>query len=326
MNLSIRSFLHNQLVVAIALVACGWFLFEIKGILIIVFISYIIMAAFSPLVDYLKKKGIPATLAVLLPYILTVGFFTVLIFPLIPFFISQIQSLLISFPIYLNQATGLFSIQIDRSEINSLFTSELNTIGKSALEITKSAFGGLFSIFAIMVLSFYLLIDRDRIKYFISLLFPKGSHEKVFFTLSQIEEKLGGWIRGQIILSLVMGLIIMTALTLLGLEFALPLALLAGMLEIIPTLGPILAATPAVIVALNTSPTMAITIVVLYTVVQFLENHILVPRIMGKAVGLHPIIIILSIMIGGKLMGVPGALLSIPFISLLVVVYTNVKR
>ena len=103
-----------------------------------------------------------------------------------------------------------------------------------------------------------------------------------------------------------------------------PLAVIAGLLEIVPTIGPIIAAIPAIIVALNISFPMALIVGVAYFLIQLLENNILVPRIMQRAVGLNPIVIIIGIIIGGKLLGVPGALLAIPFISLLVVIYRNI--
>jgi len=108
--------------------------------------------------------------------------------------------------------------------------------------------------------------------------------------------------------------------------FALPLAVLAALLEIVPTIGPILAAIPAVIVAFTISPNMALIVVVIYVVVQVLENNLLVPRIMQRAVGLNPIVVIIGIIVGGQLLGIMGALLSVPFISLIVVIFKNVKE
>ena len=136
---------------------------------------------------------------------------------------------------------------------------------------------------------------------------------------------MGAWFRGQIVLSFSIGFLTWISLLILGLPFALPLALLAGILEIVPTIGPIISAIPAVIIALNISPTMALLVVLLYIIIQLLENNILVPRIMEKAVGLNPIVIILGVIIGSKLMGIAGALLAVPFISLVVVVISSVR-
>lgn len=116
------------------------------------------------------------------------------------------------------------------------------------------------------------------------------------------------------------------ALSILGLPFALPLAVLAGLLEAIPTLGPTLAAVPAVIVALTVSPSLAVLVIITYIVIQTLENNVLVPKIMQRAVGLNPVIVILGVMVGANLMGVVGALLSIPFLSFILVLYTSLEK
>jgi predicted PurR-regulated permease PerM len=111
----------------------------------------------------------------------------------------------------------------------------------------------------------------------------------------------------------------------LGLPYALPLALLAGILEVVPTLGPILSAIPAAAIAFTISPTLGFTIIIFYILLQALENQVLVPKIMEKAVGLNPVVVILGVMIGGNLMGISGALLAIPFISFLIVLFNSLN-
>jgi predicted PurR-regulated permease PerM len=147
----------------------------------------------------------------------------------------------------------------------------------------------------------------------------------VLAIISRVENKLGAWFRGQIVLSFTIGFTTWIALTLLGIPFAPPLAILAGILEIVPTIGPIIAGIPAVIVALSISPILAVVIIAVYIVIQMFENNILVPKIMERAVGLNPIVIIVGVMIGTKFMGVLGALLSVPFIATLAILFKNLK-
>ena len=277
------------------------------------------MAALYPLVYFLRKRGVPNSLAVSLVYFAVLLFLALLIVPLIPFFGSQVQLLFNSFPKYLDSAAKIFGFQIDPDQFKSLIASDAQALSNNAFTFTTKIFGGFFSLFTIIVVSFYLLLDHDRIRNRIISFFAKSSQSKISSILSRIEEKLGTWLRGQMILSLFIGLIIWVSLTILGIDFALPLGLLAGLLEIAPTIGPVISAIPAVVVAFNISPTMAIIIIVLYTVVQFLESHILVPRIMQKAVGLHPIVIIISVIVGSHLLGVVGALLAVPFVSILTI-------
>jgi len=127
------------------------------------------------------------------------------------------------------------------------------------------------------------------------------------------------------VLSLAIGICTWAGLTLLGLPFALPLALMAGLLEIIPTIGPIVSAIPAIIVALTISPGIAISVVVFYILLQMLENNILVPKVMEKAVGLNPIVIIIGVLIGAKSLGILGALLAVPFIATVIILSQSLK-
>lgn len=319
-----RYILQNQIISAILLVIFGWFLFEIRSILIAIFIAYIITAALSPAVIFLQRKGLPHVLAVAVPYFITLVFCILLIVPLVPFFIAQVQSLFTGFPLYLDKAVTLLGLQADFSEINAFVTSEFDTIGKNAITLTTRVFGGLFSLLTILVVSFYLLLESETIKTNLANLFPKSYHKQIVITFSQIEERLGAWLRGQLLLSIIIGIITWIALTSVELgTVALPLAILAGILEIVPTIGPIIASIPSIIIALTVSPATAVFVVIIYIVVQMLENNILVPKIMQRAVGLNPIVIIVCVMAGTKLMGVMGALLSIPLVSLLVIIYNN---
>lgn len=325
-NPLISYILKNHLVAAIFLIIIGLLILKIKSILVAIFISFIIMAAFLPYVEFLRKKSLPKVLSVLIPYIFVIAFFITLIVPLIPFFASQIQSLFVTLPRYLNQAASLLGVHLEPTQLRSFIGSEIGEIGKNALEVTSRVFGGIFSTLMIFVVSFYLLLDHDRIKKFIVSLFKLELQKRALLTISYIEEKIGGWFRGQIILSLFIASITWVGLSILGIEFALPLALIAGMLEILPTIGPIIAAIPAVIVALNTSLNAALVVVLFYIVLQAVENNLLVPRIMQKAVGLHPVVIIIGVVVGSELLGILGALLAIPFISLLLILFNSFRN
>lgn len=316
---------QNHFLTAILVVIVGWFILEIKTILIALFIAYIVMAALSSFTDILKRKKFPNSLAVTIPFVGSLILLVLIIIPLIPFLLSQLQSLFINFPQYVDKASRFAGIQVDSSVLNSLITSDIDSIGKNALSFTTKVFGGIFSMLAVIVLSFYLLIDRDRLHKSLSSIFSKNSQEKAQNVMLFIEEKLGAWVRGQIVLSFSIGIATWIGLTLLGLPSALPLAVLAGILEIVPTIGPIISSIPAIIIALSISPTMALLVIILYIIIQLLENNVLVPKIMEKAVGLNPIIIILGVMIGSNILGVLGALLAVPFISTLVILYRSLK-
>lgn len=326
MSIIFHYLLKNQFVTALVILALGWFIVEIREIIVAFFISYIIMAALSPFVLFLQKYKVPRTVAALIAYLLTIILLIGLIFPLVQFSLGQIRGLFLNFPFYLDRTADFFGITMDPERVRLIVAEEIDNVGRNALSVTAQVFGGLLSTITILVVSFYLLIDHTATKIQVASLFSKRHQEKVVNVINQIEEKLGAWLRGQIVLSLFIGLITWVVLTIVGLPYALPLAILAGILEVVPTLGPIIAAVPAVIVALTVSPTTALVVTGIYAGIQLLENNILVPRIMAKAVGLNTIIVILGIIIGGKLMGVAGALLSIPFISMVTVIVHNVRK
>jgi predicted PurR-regulated permease PerM len=321
----IRTIGNNHPLTALIVFLFLLLLSQIREILVILFIAYILMASLSPFVNLLESKRVPHVIASIAVYLTTIIIVFLLIFPLVPFFINQLQSLLTTIPTYVGKISGILNIHIDTASIQSFATSELNSIGKNVFAVTKSIFSGLFSIISVLVIGFYLLLDRKNINQNIISFFPQKTQDRAQETLSQVEEKLGAWLRGQIVLSVFIGAITWIALTFLGINFALPLALIAGLLEIVPTIGPIISAIPALIVAFATSPELSIIVVFVYIGIQLLENNLLVPKIMEKAVGLNPIVIILAVGIGAQLMGVLGALLAIPFLSMLVIIVKNLN-
>jgi len=284
------------------------------------------MAALMPAVQVLRKRGLPNILAVLIPFLGSIIVLFLIIFPLIPFFLSQINSFATGLPTYLDEAATSLGVKIDAQAVQSLVSRELNSISRNAVVVTSKVFGGVFSALTVMIVSFYLLLYYDNFKKSIAKLFHRDERSFIEVTVEKINDKLGAWLRGQLVLSFSIGLITYVVLSILGLPYALPLALIAGLLEVIPTLGPTLAAVPAIIVALTVNPPTALAVAVIYIVIQLLENNFLVPKIMQKAVGLNPVIVILGVMIGANLMGVAGALLAIPFISFIIVLFESINN
>lgn len=319
-------FFKNQIIAALLLVVLGWFIIQIKDILILFFISYILMAALKPYVHFLTRLKIHRTVSIAILYLCALAVIVLLVVPLIPFFTAQISSLVVSFPKYLDGILKALRLNIASSQLETFVSSQFGAISSNAFAVTGAVLGSVFSLFLVFVVSFYLMLDEQRLRHELSVLFPKNQRPKVLDIVSQIEDKLGAWFRGQLVLCFTIGLFTWIALSLISFPFALPLALLAGLLEIVPTIGPILAAVPAVIVALSVSPGLTLIIILMYIVIQTLENNILVPKVMQKAVGLNPVAIILAISIGAQLLGVLGALLSIPFVSMIIIIVKNLRK
>lgn len=316
---------HKQVLFALFLIALSWFVFQIRDLLVIFFLSYIITAALLPLVAFLHQYKVPKFLAIVITYFGALIFIFALLFPLVSFIPSEIGRLFVHFPEYLDKSASLLGFKIDLSTLRSSFASDFSSIGQNAFEVTTRVFGSVFSLVSILIVSFYLLWYHEQFKQWVGNLFGEHYEKQVEEVIDQIDEKLGAWLRGQLILSICIGFSIYLALTFLGMPFALPLGLLAGMLELLPTLGPTLAAIPSIIVALTISPNLAIIVILVYIAVQFVESHVLVPNIMQKAVGLNPVMVILGIGVGARLMGIAGALLAVPFISFLIVLFSGIK-
>jgi predicted PurR-regulated permease PerM len=194
----------------------------------------------------------------------------------------------------------------------STISQQVAPIGESVVKVTLSIFSNIFAIVTVLAFAFYFLIERQHANDILKSVVGEGAADEVLRVLRAIELRLGFWVRGELMLMTFVGVLSFIGLTLLHVDFALPLAILAGLLELIPMIGPTVSAVPAILVALSSSPFLALSVIALYVVVQQVENNILVPIIMKKSVGFAPIITILALMIGGRLAGIAGAVLSIP--------------
>jgi predicted PurR-regulated permease PerM len=200
-------------------------------------------------------------------------------------------------------------------------TQSLGSITGSFISITTSVVGAVVAFFTVLFLTIYFLIDEQVFTKFLSSAIPQSKKEKVATVTNKISTKIGEWLRGQLLLCLTIGILVYIGLSIIGVKYALALAVISGVLEILPVVGPIISGVLAAIISLSISPLTALIVVVFYILLQQLENNLIVPKVMAKAVGLPPAIIIIAILIGGKLLGVVGALLAVPLIAIIYVVF-----
>lgn len=290
-----------------------YFLYYIRGILTLLFLAFIIVVALNPGINWLQRKlKFPRVLATLTIYATVVAFLVGMGALIIPPLSRELIGLVptVDLPVLQNELRN-FSFTIN--EIDQVADRVGDSIGV-ALAVISSTATGIFTFFTLIVISVYLMLDRP-------VLYKKmhwfTRDEKYIRAakdfLDSLENQLGGWVRGQIVLMLTIGVITYVGLTLIGVPYALPLALLAGLLEIVPNVGPTVASIPAIILAyLNLGPVMAGVTTLFYIVVQQLENNIIVPRIMKANANVNPLVALVIILIGLKLAGVIGALLGVP--------------
>jgi predicted PurR-regulated permease PerM len=303
------------------IVLAGALLFLVREVLLMMFIAIVIASALDPLVDWMQKHGIPRALGVICVYlilILGVGGALALIVPALA---SEIKSLgnvlpeyLEDLSVYLESISGVSAAQSlqDLSDFISSLSSQLDAAIVSVYEVIKSFFGSVFSVVAVFVLSFYFLLQENAFKKFIQSFVPKKYRKQSISVTERIQEQMGNWLRGQLFLGLVIGVVTYIVLSLLGVKYALVLAIFAGLLEIVPYVGPVIAAVPAIFLGLLQSPFIGLLVFIAYVLIQQFENHLLVPKVMEKAVGLNPLVVIIVILAGAKVAQVPGAIVAVP--------------
>jgi len=304
-----------------------WFLWYIKGILILLFVVMILVAALSPLVEKLYKKKVPRFLSVILIYLVLLLLLASLIYLIVPPVALQVKELTHNAPYYIEKVSPIYYqvqeyLPTFQQSLENIATS-LNKLTTNIWSATLTIFGGLLSALTILVLTFYMLVGKETIFNILVSFLPIAHKEKILGIFQKVGLKMGAWLRGQLILCLVIGLATFVILAILGVPYALILAILAGILEIVPTIGPIIAAIPAILLAFAISPLTALIVLLSYFGVQQLECQILVPKIMGKVVGISPVIIILALLIGAKLLGIAGAILAVPIAATLSVAFTE---
>lgn len=296
-----------------------WIVFLIKDLLLLLFVAVILVSALSPLVDFFVGINIPKALGILLAYIIMIIIVSGILVGILPPLIEQSSKLISVFPSLISGQSNIANID------QSLIQSEITNLSKNIFTFTLTVFDSIITAIFLLVLTFYMLLERDNLKKRIAMLF-KGREDRIGALLVHIEEKLGAWLRGQLLLSIIIGILVYLGLFILNIPYALPLALLAAVMEVVPVIGPIISAIPAVVLAFLISPILGAGVAAMYFVIQQLENHLIVPQVMKRAVGLNPLAVILAIAVGGRLLGFAGALLAVPITVVIQIIVTDILK
>lgn len=301
-----------------------WIVFTIRDIFVLLFLVIIIVAGLSPIVDR-WAKNITRPGAVISVFLIAFVLLTLVFSLIIPPLINQIQEFSLNLPIYVealsNQGDGFLPQLADTlgKNLNQL-SGSLGNIGEALFSRTIGFVSGVVAVITVFVLTFYLLLEEEGMKKIYRGILPNSTHDALSETTRKIAGKLGAWIRGQLYLMFVVGFFTTIGLFIIGSPYALTLGLWSGLTEVVPILGPWLGAAPGIVVGLAESPFQGLLTLIVYLIVQQVEGNILVPRIMSKAVGLNPVIVILAIIVGGKLYGLMGVFLSVPLAATISVI------
>ena len=303
------------------------FFYFIRDVLGILFVALIFSSALSPWVSSMEHRGIPRSLGILLIYLSMLGIVSLAIVLLIPPLVNEYNQLALRFPEYsqrIIQSLNEVSPGIDIfQEFKRLFASIQSSIVPVAGGVLTRLFdliGGLVTFFLVFVVTFYMIAEENVIRKALHSLTPVNAQPYIDELIGKIQRKTGLWLRGQMVLSFLIFLVVFLGLSVLGVEYALILAIIAGLTEFMPIIGPIIGSIPALFIAFNQDPLLALWVLALYWLVQRLENDLLVPRVMQKAVGINPLVSIIALLIGGKIGGIVGILLAIPVATVIMTI------
>ena len=305
--------------------AMVWLLIQIRNIVILLILGIIFSAAIEPIVYRLRRRGFSRGQGIITVYALLLGLLGVGLYLVVPTLIRQGSALVEAIPTILTD----LQTQALASQNDFIRTSGYRTLqriedayleirqspriaGGQVVGVATSVLGLLFTVVTVLIVAFYWMTEKAIIKRVMLGIVPIAKRDRAHAIWDEIESKIGGWTRGQLILMASIGVISGIAYRILDLPFWLPLAIFAGITELIPFIGPFLGGGVAVIVALSDSWQKALIVVVFVLILQQIEGAILVPRVMRNAVGLTPLTVILAVLVGGVLLGPLGSILAIP--------------
>lgn len=307
---------------AVLVVLFMGFLWFIHQIVLIFFVSLLLAALIEPFAEWFSARHIPRVLSVLIVYVVLLTIVVLVFLGLTPIIHEQLTQLTS------NASTFSQEISVSISKLQSFFdqhglsedvSKTLQSVEEmfsrsisSLFSTVKGFFGGLATGLVILVLTFYMVAEGEKMQKYFKSLAPIEYQPYLTELMKKMQIKIGAWLRGQLFLGFVIGSASFIGLSLLHVRYALLLAVIAGLCEMIPYVGPIFSAVPAALIAFTQFPTLGFMVIIMYLVIQQIENHLLVPNVMQKATGLNPIVSIFALLIGVKLGGIPGAFFAIP--------------
>ena len=333
---------RRRVIWAIALTALGvalaWSVYLARGVLLLIYISLLFAIGFSPLVRILERqrllpvgtKRLPRWLAILTIYVALIGFLVAVGAMVIPQLVRQARELWAQLPEMFARAQRFL---VERGLLDHTMTvreavERAPGTGTDAVGTVASAVfgfvGGVFGLVTILILTFYLLIEADGLFHAFLRLVPRQRREQVAAASREIGVKVSAWLMGQLLLAGIIGGTAAVGLWALGVPYFYVLALIAGIGELIPIVGPLLSAVPALAVALTVSPKLALFVAVFFFLQQQFENHVLVPKVMERQVGVSASMVIMALLIGGSLLGIVGAILAVPTAAILQVIFLEI--
>ncbi len=353
----------GTIIKGIVIFVVAFLLYKMMDLVLVVLVAIVIASAIEPLVRWFAKYKINRMFSVIITYIGIILVFSGLLYFFVPSVLNEASNLLSNAPKYLDSVTlwnplndaklietgkvagGISnSLNGGKEALNNLSTTgTLNTsvlgdlIGSfknitsgassNIINIASSIFGGALSFILIIVLSFYLAVQEGGVEKFLKVITPAKNEAYIIDLWKRSQRKIGYWMQGQLLLAVLVGVLVYLGLMILGVKNALVLAVFAAAFEIIPMFGPIIAAIPAILAGFaDGGVTLAVTILGLFIIIQQFENHLIYPLVVKKVVGVSPILVILALIIGAKLAGFLGIILSAPLTAVLMEFVDDIQK
>jgi len=345
-HLSLPDF-TKAIVILIGLALSAFVLFEIKGLLFLLFFSYLFSQALVPFVEKLSKFKIPKGLSITFVFIFVIGMISIFLGNFIPILSNELLALGVQAqnlieavingetklprmlewinPILESSFAGLETNQLTQDLEKNLVDigQNLRGVAQNAVGLFVSISNGFANAILVLFLTYFMTVDHKMVDKFIISFFKDEYQDYIESKSKSIKNKVGQWLQGQILLMLAVGLCTYIGLEIIGMEYSFTLAVLAGLTELIPVVGPLIAWVAAIPIAGNESSTMILSVTILYFIIQRIENNFLVPFIMNKATGLHPIIVLISMLVGYQFKGILGVIISIPIAGIISIFYQD---
>ncbi len=323
----------------------AWAAFFLRDLILILLTSVVIASAIEPAARWFIHYRVPRIPSVILVYLAVITVIAGVFYLLIPSLLSEMANL----PNIISARISDISAMVPASSDTSLASgSEQGIVGNlsdiipisdvlknlntligvpaGAFHALSVVFGGVFQMLLIIVISFYLSVQERGIEDFLRIVTPARQEDYIIDLWYRSQKKIGKWMQGQLMLGVLVGVLVYLGLTVLGVKYALSLALLSVLAEIIPIFGPIIAAVPAVILGFLESVPLGLMVLGLYIIIQQFENHLIYPLVVRKVIGVPPLIVIISLIIGGQMAGFLGILLAVPIAAVVLEFADDVQK
>jgi predicted PurR-regulated permease PerM len=333
-----RGLIRYALVGIAFTVALAWTLFLVRETLLLIYVAALVAIGLSPIVNWIQRhrwtpRNMPRWSAILIIYLLFIGILITVAMLILPPLIDQARELWAQMPALIQRGQqwlierGLLSRELSMQEaVQQAPGNRTDAVGTIVGALWRFV-GGIFGLVTILILAFYLMVDSNNIVNVFVRLFPRSKRRGVREACDSVSTKVSAWLGGQLLLAAIIGTSAAIGLWLMGVPYFYVLALVAGIGEMIPMVGPLLSAIPAVVVGFTVSPQMGAGVAIFFFIQQQIENHLLVPKVMERQVGVSAVVVIVALLIGGSLLGVVGAILAVPSAAILqVLIYELVPE